>query len=98
MTAIVVIGDELNSLGFRLAGVDTLSPSAGDLQAVFAQALASATLVVLTRPCADALPAGELARALLGEHPLVLVLPDIRSPEPDSDAARRLRGVLGIAA
>ncbi len=97
MTPIVAIGDELNTLGWRLAGVETRSPTAAELPATLAQALGSAALVLLTRGCADALPAGVLARALRQATPLVVVVPDIRAPESDTAWTRRIRNVLGIA-
>lgn len=97
MSRIVVIADELNCVGFALAGVDTRSPAAADLAAVFAQALASASLIVLTRRSADALAPGVLARALAREVPLLVVVPDITAPLADTDWARRIRAVLGIA-
>lgn len=96
MTSVVVIGDELNSAGFRLAGVQTRNPAAVDLQAEFAQALQSAALVVLTQASAAALPSGALARARARLAPLVVVVPDIRSPQADTGTVSRIRAALGI--
>jgi vacuolar-type H+-ATPase subunit F/Vma7 len=98
VAAIVVIGDELNVAGFRLAGVDTRSPAPGETGAVFADALASSALVVLSRRSADALPADMLRRALGRESPLVVVMPDIAAPAPDAAFVRRMKAVLGIEA
>jgi vacuolar-type H+-ATPase subunit F/Vma7 len=97
MPGIVFIGDELNSAGFGLAGVSTRSPAATDLAAEFAQALARASLVVLTRRSADCLEPGVIERALARDTPLVVVLPDITEPLADTGCARRIRSVLGIS-
>lgn len=97
MSRIVVIADELNGVGFGLAGVDTRSPADADVATVFAQALASASLLLLTPRSADALGPGTLGRALARQTPLVAVVPDITAPLADSGFARRMRAVLGIA-
>jgi vacuolar-type H+-ATPase subunit F/Vma7 len=95
-SAIVVIGDELNCAGFHLVGVQTRSPAPADLDAEFTRALASASLVVLSRRSADALAPQALRRALAGESPLVVVMPDITEPQADSGMAERVRAALGI--
>jgi vacuolar-type H+-ATPase subunit F/Vma7 len=97
MAGIVVIGGELDCAGFRLAGVDTRCPAESELAAEFARALADASLVVLTRRCADGLAPGLLRRALAREAPLVVVMPDIAAPQADTGLVRRIRGVLGIS-
>ena len=96
MAGIVVIGDELDCAGFRLAGLETRSPPRAGLDAEFARALESAHLIVLGRRCADALPAQTLARAMAREMPLVVVMPDIAAPHADTAFERRMRAVLGI--
>ncbi len=96
MADIVVIGDELDCAGFRLAGVETRSPPPAGLDAEFARALESARLVVLGRRCADALPVQTLARAMAREMPLIVVMPDIAAPHADTAFERRMRAVLGI--
>jgi len=93
----VIIGAELDCVGFRLAGLHTRSPAAANLEAEFRQALQTASLVVLTRACAALLPPGLLARAQAGLHPLVAVVPDITAPLADTGFARRIRAALGIA-
>jgi vacuolar-type H+-ATPase subunit F/Vma7 len=93
---IVVFGDELNCVGFHLAGVQTRSPAPADLDAEFTRALATASLVVLSRRTADALAPQTLQRALAGESPLVVVMPDITAPQVDSGMAERVRAALGI--
>lgn len=98
MSATVVLGDELTCAGFRLAGVATRCTAPAYAAAAFAQARAEAQLVLLTPALAAALPAEALRQAMAAESPLVLVLPDLRDPQPDRTFARRLRAVLGIEA
>lgn len=95
---IVVLGDELACAGLRLAGVEARSPAPAALAAEFTQALAGASMVVLTRTLADVLPAETLRQAQRRETPLVVVLPDLVDPQPDGAFVRRMRAVLGIEA
>ena len=96
MSRIVVIANELNGVGFGLAGADVRSPADADVAAVLAQALAGASLVVLTPRSAGALDPGVLGRALARPTPLVVVVPDITAPLADTGLARRMRAVLGV--
>lgn len=96
MSGIVVLGDELACAGLRLAGVVTHRPAHEDMADAFALALANASVVVLSRALADALPLETLRRAQRRETPLLVVLPDIAEPQPDLAFARRIRAVLGI--
>ena len=96
MAAIVVIGDELVCAGFALTGVDTRSPAPADLGAALDHALEHASLIILTRRCADALAPQVLRPALARESPLVVVMPEITEPRADPGFARRMRAVLGI--
>lgn len=98
MSAIVVLGDELTCTGFRLAGVATRCTAPADAAAAFAQARVDAQLVLLTPALAAALPAGTLHQAQAAAAPPVLVLPDLRDPQPDRAFAQGLRAVLGIEA
>ncbi len=98
MSPIVVIGDELVCAGFRLAGLDTRTPAPEDLGAEFARALEGASMIVLTRRCADALAPHALRQAMARESPLVVVMPEIVEPQADGGFARRMRAVLGIEA
>lgn len=95
---LLVIGDALNVVGFGLAGVAVRSPAPADLEAAFEQALATAQLVVLGRRAADALGPERLRRVWAREQPLLVVLPDIAAPVPDTALEHRLRAVLGIDA
>lgn len=96
MAAIVVIGDELVCAGVGLTGVDTRSPAPADLGAEFHHALEHASLIILSRRCADALAPQVLRQALARESPLVVVMPEITEPQADPGFARRMRAVLGI--
>lgn len=98
MHPVVVIGDEAVCAGFRLAGAVTRSPAPGALDAEFAWALGSASLVVLSQRCADALAPTTLRAALAHEAPLVVVLPDIVEPQADARFVRRMRSALGLVA
>ncbi|MDH5538764.1 MAG: hypothetical protein OEY03_05100 [Rhizobacter sp.] len=96
MSAIVVIGEELDCVAFGLAGVDSRQPAPHELADEFARTLAEASLVVLSRATAQALAPNILRDAMRRESPLVVVLPDIAAPQADEAFARRIRTVLGI--
>jgi vacuolar-type H+-ATPase subunit F/Vma7 len=98
MGSIVVIGDELTCVGFALTGVSTCCPPPAELVAAFTRALDTASLLVLSRTAADALPPEVLHEARLRESPLLVVLPDLTDPQPDAALQRRMRAVLGIEA
>ncbi len=96
MSAPVFIGDELTATGFRLAGIETLTPPPAKVREVFAQARQRANVVVLTAEFAELVPAAELSGALLAEAPIVMIVPDILDRTPPPDLTRRLRATLGI--
>lgn len=96
MGPLVVLGDEATCAGFALAGVDVRAPKPADVPVAFARALESAAMVVLTRRCASALAPGVLQRALAGERPIVVVMPELSEPDADPGVAARMRAVLGI--
>ena len=98
MGTIVVIGDELACVGFALTGVSTCCPPPAELVPTFTRALDTASLLVLSRASADALPPAVLHEARLRESPLLVVLPDLTDPQPDSAFQRRMYAVLGIEA
>lgn len=93
---LVVLGDEATCAGFALAGVDARAPAPAEVPGVFAQALESAAMVVITRRCAAALAPGELRRAVACERPIVVVMPDLFEPDADPGIAARMRAALGI--
>jgi len=98
MSDIVLLGDELHAVGLHLAGVATRCPSAATAAQEFAQAVATAQLVLLDRSVAALMPEGALQRAQRAMAPLVLVLPDLAAPAPDGAFVRQMRAVLGIEA
>lgn len=93
---IVVIGDQRDTAGFRLAGFAVRCVPPAEVPAAVDRAARGAVLVVLTRGAADALGPDRLARMRHAERPLVAVLPDLAAPAPDEAFMRRMRAVLGI--
>ena len=96
MSAAVFIGDELTATGFRLTGLETLTPEPGDVAKAFADCRARAALVILTADCARRIPQDELEAALLADAPTVAVIPDVLARVEPSSLARRMRSLLGI--
>jgi len=91
------IGDEATAAGYRLAGAETYVPSVAEVADVFRRAReADADLILLSAQFAGALPAEELEAALLGERPLVTVVPDAHGRHAAPDVAREVRLALGI--
>lgn len=97
MARIHYIGDEATAAGYRLAGVEVSVPSAAEAPEVFRRSLDSdADLVLLSTQFAGELPPQELAAAVLGERPLVAIVPDAYGRHPAPDVARETRLALGI--
>jgi vacuolar-type H+-ATPase subunit F/Vma7 len=96
MVAPVFIGDELTAAGFRLTGIETLTPAPEQMRETFAATRRRADPVILTAAFADLLPPEELEDALLAEAPIVVVVPDILARTSPPDLTRRLRATLGI--
>ena len=96
MGAAIFIGDELTAAGFRLTGMETITPSPKDAGTVLADARTRAALVIMTADIARHVPAAELEMAMLAETPTLTLVPDVRSRRDPPDIGRRLRRVLGI--
>lgn len=97
MARIYYIGDEATAAGYRLAGAEVRVPSAAELADVLRRARESdADLILLSAQLAGALPSDELETALLGERPLVAVVPDAHGRHAAPDVAREVRLALGI--
>lgn len=97
MARVYYIGDEATAVGFRLAGAEVRVPSAGEAADAFRRARESeADLVLLSAELVDALPPGELEAAVLGDRPLVAVVPDVHARHVAPDIAREVRLALGI--
>jgi vacuolar-type H+-ATPase subunit F/Vma7 len=94
---IFYIGDEATAAGYRLAGADVRVPTAADVAEVFRRACESDTdLVLLSAEFAAALPRAELEAAVLGDRPLVAIVPDAHGRHAPPDVARDVRLALGI--
>jgi len=95
---IVFIGDELSAAGFRLAGARVHVPDEMETRAVFESAQRDARLLLITAEVAARLPPAMLSRALVGTHPLLLVVPDVRQRQAPPDLVGRVRRLLGMEA
>ena len=97
MTRVYYIGDEATAAGYRLAGAEVRVPTAENATEVFRRARdADADLILLSAEFAGALPPGELEVAVLGERPLVAIVPDAYGRHAPPDVARDVRLALGI--
>jgi len=91
------IGDEATAAGYRLAGADVRVPAMEEGPDVFRRARdAEAELILLSAALVPALPPDELESALLGEVPLVAIVPDAHGRHAPPDVAREVRLALGI--
>lgn len=96
MGATIFIGDELTATGFRLTGIETMTPTPDAARQALTEARQRAALVIITASFSQYIPSSELRVALLAEEPIVTVISDILSRTPPPDLAKRLRGILGI--
>jgi vacuolar-type H+-ATPase subunit F/Vma7 len=96
MGTIVFIGDELTATGFRLTGIETITPSPATVRDAFAAARRRAGMIVITAALSEHIPPSELEDALLAETPILAIVPDILARTSPPDLTRRLRGALGI--
>ena len=97
MARVFYIGDEATAAGYRLAGAEVRVPSEAEAAEAFRRACEPATdLVLLSAEVAAQLPRAELEAALLGERPLVAVVPDVYGRRAAPDVARDVRLALGI--
>jgi len=96
MGGAVFIGDELTATGFRLTGVETLTPAPAAAAEAFVDSRRRASLVILTAETARLLPAETLEAALLAERPPVSIIPDVLGRVEPAPLARRMKSVLGI--
>ncbi len=93
------VGDEATAAGFRLAGADTRVPPDEEAAEVVRRAVAGDhDLVLVSAGLVPLLPPGELAAAVLGDRPLVVVVPDVHGRHAAPDVARDVRFALGIEA
>ena len=97
MARVWYIGDEATALAYRLAGVETRVPGAGETPAVYARAVeGGAGLVLMSPRNAVELGTEALESALVSLHPLVELVPDWQGRDEPPDVARGIRLALGI--
>ena len=97
MARVCFIGDAATAAGYRLAGVATRVPAAGEAAEVFRRASADgAELVLLAAGSAREIDAAELADAIVAERPLVAIVPDAYARNAPPDVDREVRLALGI--
>ena len=97
MARVYYIGDEATAAGYRLAGAEVRVPAASEVVEVFRRARdAEADMILLSAELAGALPPEELDAAVLGDRPLVAVVPDVHGRHASPDVARDVRLALGI--
>ncbi len=94
----VYLGDEVSAAGYRLAGAQLRTPSAGDETAALAWARGQAPLVLMSAAVAAGVDADAQRAALSAPAPLVLIVPDLIGSAPVPDLAARLRAQLGMEA
>lgn len=97
MALCAFLGDELSVLGFRLAGVECHQPAPEETLGLFRSLRERVQLILMTAEVADRLPAELLRRAQREEHPLVLVIPDVRRRTLPPDRVAAIRRQLGMA-
>ena len=96
MSGAIFIGDELTATGFRLTGLETLTPEPADLAAAFADSRRRAALVIVTAGCARCVPEDLLGSALVADPPTVVIIPDVLARVEPTSLARRMKSILGI--
>ncbi len=97
MASVWYIGDEATAAGYRLAGAEVRVPPADEALEVFRRAReAEADLILLSSDLVGSFPQEELESALLGEDPLVAIVPDAHGRHSPPDVAREVRLALGI--
>ena len=99
MARVHYIGDEATGAGYRLAGAEVRVPSPAEAADTFRRAIEAeveADLILLSADIAAALPRDELDAAVLGDRPLVAIVPDVHGRHPAPDVARDVRMALGI--
>jgi vacuolar-type H+-ATPase subunit F/Vma7 len=93
----VFIGDEVCAAGFRLAGVTCYTPAAAEVTALFQRLRGEAGMILITAEYARHVPERALAEAQREQHPLLLVIADIRDRAVPADMASALKRQLGLA-
>lgn len=92
----VFLGDELSAAGFRLAGALIRTPEPEEVVSAFEWARQQAPLVLITAALAEHIPSAQLAAALAGLSPLVLIVPDINGQSAPEDLAAAVHRAFGM--
>ncbi|MEO5363329.1 MAG: hypothetical protein H7838_06860, partial [Magnetococcus sp. DMHC-8] len=91
------VGDAVSATGWRLAGVQTVVPAAGEEATVLTRLCTPpAQLVLLTAAVAQRLPVALQQHLFALVAPLVLVVPDARDQVAMPDLAENVRRQLGV--
>jgi vacuolar-type H+-ATPase subunit F/Vma7 len=98
MSGAIFIGDELTATGFRLTGLETLTPEPADVAAAFAESCRRAALVIVAGECAHRIPQDSLEAAVIAGAPTVVVVPDVLGRGEPTSLTRRMKSILGIDA
>ena len=94
----IVISDEVNALGWRLAGAQVLIAADHDVQECLAEAQrGGADLVIITPDLARSLTDSVLDAALLAEKPLIALFGGLPGENEPPDLEREVQHLLGIA-
>lgn len=98
MINVVYIGDPVRAAGWRLAGVQTRTPTdASELRALLAQQpVQSIDLILIDAPCTPWLDPAEAQALQARLRPLCLLLPGSADEQPE--LLRRVRDQLGMSA
>ncbi len=98
MSNAIFIGDELSAAGFRLIGIETIVPEPRQAGAALEDARKRAALVIITAEFAEHVPPADLEAVILGETPMLAIIPDVLLSRKPPDLGKKLRSVLGIEA
>lgn len=97
MATCVFIGDELSAVGYRLAGVSCLLPSAAEIEQILREPDPDLGLLMITAEQAARLPTDLVACARRRQRPPLILVPDIRGQHPPADLTSSLKRQLGLA-
>lgn len=96
MSTPVFLGDELDGIGFRLAGLRSPGVSDERLEEVFDRACVDAPLVILAASTARNLDPETLERAILDANPPIAIVREIAGQEEPPDMDAEVRVALGV--
>ena len=93
----VFIGQELDALGYRLAGFRVVVPAEDELAEAFQSALVDAPLVIVGAEAARGLPPDRLRAAMRHANPPVVVVPGADEDGGLPDMDKVVRAALGVS-